>query len=93
MTGKNADVIWVGCQNDPAARSGRSGDHNCIDCGRDACHSSEVLEPRCRTSDRIGEGNDLELLQHLVGPGVTFITHECLGKNRSRDKDWSARLA
>jgi hypothetical protein len=79
VTGKNADVIWVGCENDPAPRSGRSGDHDCIDGRCHACHPSEAFQPRCGTSDRIGEGNDLELLQHLVGSGVTFITYESLG--------------
>ena len=78
-TSKNADVIWVGCQNDPAARGGRSGDHDCIDGGSHACHPGEALEPRCRASDRIAEGNNLKSLQHLVNPGITFITKESLG--------------
>jgi hypothetical protein len=93
VAGKNADVIWVGCENDPAPRSGRSGDHDRIDGCRYACHCSEALQPRCGTGDRIGERNDLELLQHLVGSGVTFITHESLGQNRCRYKDGDASLA
>jgi hypothetical protein len=92
VTGKHADVIWIGCQDDPAACGGRSGDHDSIDGRCHACHSGEVLEPRCRPSDRIGEGNDLELLQYLVGSGVAIITHQSLGQDRCRDQDRNASL-
>jgi len=83
----------VGGQNDPASRSSRSGDHDCIDGGGHARHPSEALELRCRASERLVEGYDLEFLQRLVDPSVTFITKERLGQNCRRDKDRNASLA
>lgn len=79
MIGENADVIWIGRQNGPATRGGRSGDHDGIDGRCHACHSSETPEARRRTSDRVSEGNDLEPLQYLIGSGVTIIAYESLG--------------
>jgi hypothetical protein len=92
VTGKNADVTWVGCQDNPPARGCRRGDDDCIDSGSRASHSGEALEPGRRAGDRLGERNNLEPLEHLVSAGVTLITKECLGQNRCRDKDRNVGL-
>jgi len=90
--GEGANVIDVGREHDSAANGRRGGDDDSVDRWRHASHPGAALKPGCRTSDRIGAGDNLELLQHLICPGITSVAKQSFGEHRCRYENGNARL-